>query len=269
MRLKTTILWTMISSLSAAALLGIIAIILPDLVGSDEEVLITTLLLGLYSLPALACSVVIGRGRLRIVMWVGVAAAPLAWMVWLPQIWANPWSWGRGWDELLVKTGFSLTFLALWAAHLGLLSMLRLNRASFHWTRLGTLALAALMVVIGTPALWAEYDEDLFNRLLAVLAILVGCGTLVTPILALLEVMQRKASHESIPMDVRVELKCPRCGAEQELQAGGARCSGCGLRIDVRIEEPRCACGYLLYHLSADQCPECGRPVTAEQAWRL
>jgi rRNA maturation protein Nop10 len=35
----------------------------------------------------------------------------------------------------------------------------------------------------------------------------------------------------------------------------------------VEVEEPRCACGYLLYQLAGDTCPECGRAVAAEDRW--
>ena len=37
--------------------------------------------------------------------------------------------------------------------------------------------------------------------------------------------------------------------------------------MKIEIEEPRCACGYLLYRLEGDSCPECGAMVTAGVSW--
>jgi hypothetical protein len=59
-----------------------------------------------------------------------------------------------------------------------------------------------------------------------------------------------------------ITLFCPRCRKKQSLELGGASCTSCGLRIEVRAEEPRCAkCDYLLYKLTSDVCPECGAPI--------
>ncbi len=49
---------------------------------------------------------------------------------------------------------------------------------------------------------------------------------------------------------------------KQTIELGGSACKACGLRIEVRAEEPRCRqCGYLLYRLTSDTCPECGTPI--------
>ena len=48
---------------------------------------------------------------------------------------------------------------------------------------------------------------------------------------------------------------------------GPARCAECGLHITISVEEPRCTCGYLLYHLESDQCPECGRTIDEADRW--
>jgi hypothetical protein len=260
-KLRTTFLWTLIVSLSLAALLGIVAILMPDLIGADEEILVTASLLGVYSLPALACSIVIGRRRIRWAMWTGVVAAPVAWAIWLPLIWGNPWRWTTtfDWDELLIKLGLTLTFVAIWAAHLGMMVLLRLDRTWFRRARVATIGTVTTLLVIGTPAVWAFYDPSWFVRLISVLGILAGSGTVITPIFALLDVLRRRGMRESVASDLRLRIECPRCGSHETLRVGPSRCAACGLRIETNVEEPRCTCGYLLYKLEGDNCPECGR----------
>lgn len=263
MTLRTAFLWTLIASLSLAAVLGIIVVLVPDLISADDEILGTVLLLGLHSLPALACSIVMGRHRLRAVMWVGVGSAVGAWLIWLPFIWASPWRWRSwvDWDEVLMKLGFTLAFTSFWAAHLGLLSLLRMDRQWSQRVRNGTLTIAAALLTLGIFGLWMQIEEEWFVRLIAVLAILGGSGTVITPILALLDTMRRRSTRESIASDMRLELTCPRCGSAESLPVGPSHCESCGLRIETAVEEPRCPCGYLLFQLAGDRCPECGRQV--------
>ena len=259
MTLRAAFLWTLIASLSLAAALGIVAILMPNLIGADEEILGTSLLLGLHSLPPLACSIVISRRRVRWAMWMGIVCSPIAWALWMPLIWSMSFAQGYRVEVALVKSAFTLLFLAIWAAHLGLLTLMPLDRPIFRNERIGTLIMTAIVLLIGTPAMWWEWDHDWFWRGFAVLCILAGCGTVITPIFSLLDALRRRASRESIATDTKVRLFCPRCNAEQTLRVGPNRCSECGLHIETKVEEPRCRCGYLLFKLEGDQCPECGR----------
>ena len=70
----------------------------------------------------------------------------------------------------------------------------------------------------------------------------------------------------TIPKRVKMKMTCPRC--EQWLQAssGPARCEDCGLRLIIEIQEPRCPCGYLLYELKGNVCPECGRVIEQRES---
>ncbi len=38
-------------------------------------------------------------------------------------------------------------------------------------------------------------------------------------------------------------------------------------KMNIEIEESRCECGYLLFHLNASTCPECGRDVEDQVGW--
>ena len=84
----------MIGSLSLAALLGIVALLLPDLIGNDEEILLSTLLFAIYSLLALCCAIVAEKRKLVILMWIGIGSSVISLLIWLVITWFNPsWSW--------------------------------------------------------------------------------------------------------------------------------------------------------------------------------
>lgn len=65
----------------------------------------------------------------------------------------------------------------------------------------------------------------------------------------------------TIPRRVKMKMTCPQCHQWLEAISGSARCDECGLRMIVEITEPRCLCGYLLYELKGNVCPECGRDI--------
>jgi hypothetical protein len=264
MRLRRVFLWTMIVSLSLAAAMGIVAILFPGFGQTQERILITSLVVGAFSLPALACSIVLSKRRLVWLMWIGIGCTLASILLWLVLIWTDAWMWNENveWDELIAKTGFTLTFVAILASATGLLSLLRLNRPAFRSVRLATILVASVLAALGSLAIWAEIDEDWMGKTIGILSILATCGTIVTPVLGLIEHLQRRGSRESIPTSVKIDLTCPRCRTHQTLPAGAARCIKCGLRIDIDVEEPRCECGYLLYQLQTDRCPECGKAIT-------
>ena len=77
----------------------------------------------------------------------------------------------------------------------------------------------------------------------------------------------RKRRPESLPRRLAMTVECPRCGHEERRVSGISRCTGCELALIVEIEEPRCECGYLLYRLQGDHCPECGRGIEEADRW--
>ena len=270
MRLRTAFLWTMIGSLTLAAALGVLAIIFDTFGSTSEKILVTSLLMGAYSMTALGCAIVLDRHRRKIISWLGIGMSVAALLHWSFMIWFEPWRW-NGWywqDEFLLKIGATLTIIAIWCPHLGLLSLLRLDRGAFRGVRTVTHVVTGLLAAVVLIVLWTEEFEDWTGKMIAVLAMLGGCGTLVTPILGIVERSGRTDSAESIKRRVKIDLTCPRCGFEQNMKTGSAKCTGCGLRISIDVEEPRCTCGYLLFQLTGDACPECGKKIEPEDRWR-
>jgi hypothetical protein len=269
--MRAAFLWSMIVSLSLAALLGIAALLLPRY-GPEEEILLSTGVFASFSLVALMCAVVLERRRLTSLMWAGVASSWSAVVAWLILIWVD-WSLLAARGERMAQTGGTFTVLACGAALVGLLSLPRFDQrppSIVRWSTVGVSAALGLQIL--GMIWWFDWieryiDDEILARGMGVLCILTACGSVITPILWKVQAMRRAGSVESVPLKVKVGIECPRCHAKQSLMTGPARCTECGLRITIDVEEPRCVCGYLLYHLASDRCPECGRAVDEADRW--
>jgi len=265
MRIRKAFLWSMIVSLAASAVLGILAIIFDTFGATSERILATALLVSAFSITSLAAAIVLDRHRMRAVSWAGIACSMVALAVWVIVVWFERSL--NEWEDFIFKSGGTFTIAAIWCPHTGLLRLLRLDRPVHRWVRLATWVSASLLAFTIAAIMWTEEFEEWTGKTMAVLAILSGSGTAMTPVLAIIERVRRKDSAESIERRVTIDLHCPRCGVGQRIKAGGAKCASCGLRIDIHVEEPRCACGYLLYQLQGNTCPECGRAIEGHGRW--
>lgn len=268
MMLRTAFLWTTIVSLGLAAGLGIMALLFPSTPWLDGRIIGTTLLVGLFSLPALACTFVLSQRRAPALMWVGVIASLVALIGWLVVVWFEGVVL---WQQLeqVIRWNVVPTTLAVACAHGGLLSILPIVNPVFRVVRSATIVLACAVaaILIGASVLNAFDDaSEIFFLSLSVLSILLVFGTLATPILSMIEMFAGK-TRETLPSRLRLSLTCPRCRSVQELAPGTSHCATCRLKFFIEVQEPRCACGYLLYHLASETCPECGRAVNAEDRW--
>lgn len=78
---------------------------------------------------------------------------------------------------------------------------------------------------------------------------------------------RRGRRSETLAVDARLRFDCPGCGGPREHGRGIHRCSECGTRARVVIEEPRCLCGYPLFRLAGRHCPECGRTIAEAERY--
>ncbi len=265
MHLSKVFLWSMVAALGLDALLGIAAILFPRY-GPDEELLASAALFAAFCLVALLCAIVLEKRRLAGLMWAGIACSAASLALWLAMIWfSRRFAWQT--EARITRFGFTFTTAAVLIGQCGLLSLLRLDQKWARAVRVATFASSASLGALVVFFVWASdamwLDEDVMIRIIGVLAILTLCGTVVTPILWKVQRVRRVMPAESVPSRVQVSLTCPRCGRTQSLAAGRAACATCGLRIEINVEEPRCACGYLLHRLQGDRCPECGREIPA------
>ncbi len=269
MHLRQIFLWSMVASLGLDAVLGIAALLLP-VSGPVGETLGSAALFAGFSLLALLCAIVLERQRLEPLMWAGIGCAGAALVPWLLLTWFDR-VWNSGAEEAIARMGGTFTVAPIIIAQCGLIRLLRLQDRWVRWVRLGTYVASALLGAYVLVLIWwwrpleRLIDDDNLMRALGVMSILAMCGTVITPILWKVQAVRRATTTESIPVNVQVRLTCPRCNCEQALSTGRGACGSCGLHIALSVEEPRCACGYLLHGLPGDRCPECGRVPGAER----
>lgn len=177
-------------------------------------------------------------------------------------------------EEFIAKAGTTLVGLAIAIAHTGVFRLVparsRLVAATKWTTTAGMWTLLAAVMVV---AWWGEalFRIDFATAIAIIIGmltvgVLVIAGTIVAPLAALSQANKAGRASESIARDAKLRLECPRCGRRQLLRTGHVRCQGCGVGLFIELEEPRCECGYLLYRLQGDTCPECGRALTLQPA---
>jgi hypothetical protein len=184
--------------------------------------------------------------------WLGIAAAGASAGLILMDIWG-------GWSEH-PKVLCPLLSVAILVAYAVVLWMLPLKGRQ-GWVRWGTIGTALLTAAfINVIVILEPFLEDLFERLTAAGGIVTACGTLSLLVLAAFNRRVEVGRTTSVLMELTVV--CPRCRRKQTVPVGDSACKSCGLRIHLRIEEPRCPhCDYLLHALTSDRCPECGATI--------
>lgn len=191
-------IYGIIISFSAAAVVGIVALLGGDFGETQGKILLTTVLFGAASITAL-CHLAIADRSMRIVAAAGLLASLAALVTGMVLIW-------RDWnlpdlDTWLQAFGVA-GVLAVSFAHANLLLLLAGRRR--RPIRIG---LAATLVAIGVVAIMLILpimtegdipgdDGDLYWRVFGVIAILDVLGTVVVPVLA---IFVRDEPRQSVP----------------------------------------------------------------------
>ncbi|MCH9058237.1 MAG: hypothetical protein IIB55_06395 [Planctomycetes bacterium] len=271
MQARRMLLRFFVASLAVTGALGVTALLMEF--PFKEELLGTSFLLTIYSLAGLVCAFVISRRTLAAAAWVGAGLLALSLCGWLVLVWSQHLVRFGALDPL-PQVSASANVLGVFVMHGVLLMLVRFKRSWGKLVRFGTIACAAVVALWAILAFWDWYwliNESL-GRVVGAIAIVGSLGTIATPLLARLEGLDRDAEGDAtLTGVVPVSLTCPRCARALVIAANKTRrCQGCGLKISVRFQEPRCGCGYLLHGLTGDTCPECGRSIpTGDQrrAW--
>ncbi len=225
----------------------------------DDEWWATSATIATMGVLVVAALVGVGSGDRRHWRWIGVAASAVAAVMLLAEFW-NSTPWDGEIITLFVAAG-------IYVAYANVIMRVPLTPGQ-RWLRVGALVTGAATAIFSELIFFdlaggsSGFSDGIVLRLDAAAAILTACGTLA---LAVLSLLNRRVNFESLSRELlRITIFCPRCRRKQSIELGGAACKACGLRINVRAEEPCCSrCGYLLYKLASDVCPECGTPIAA------
>lgn len=215
-----------------------------------------------------AAGAVISRNRLRALMVVAILAASVAGGIVLTLLWELAAADDYTAQDLAANWALALYLVSIAFVHTGLLSQVRTHTRLLLVIKTVTIVCAWLIVSVIVSLYWMEDVIGMNWQLLYLAAITAGVmlaavavGTLVVPVAAVSHANRGQAPVESIASRLSAHLECPRCGTRQTLGTGDVCCASCKGGLFIEVEEPRCECGYLLYRLEGDRCPECGRAV--------
>jgi hypothetical protein len=216
------------------------------------------LALALLALPADRWS-----GRVRGVLLVLLLGVAIVWVVA-----ALDFGWD-GVEDYIYFAAATTHVLVAAVLLLGLLSLCTITGTLarvLRWViRLSVVLLTVCWILITLDANLdlSAVPEDVLEKAVSLLTLLMTAGVFCAIALELQSRRQRTAENPFLSS--ALESCCPRCGHQQSFANGRGACRRCGLHVWIDIHEPRCACGYLLYDLPSDTCPECGRKRQPER----
>ena len=218
-----------------------------------------------------AAATVMRRGRLIALMSLAVAAEVVATVLVLHLIVDS--ETGSPWFGAVFKAAVACAMVGIALAHSGVFSLVRTSSRLLLVTKVFVMACVWLAVVVWTG--YAIVEQYITNWMVVItiaasgmiVTVLALLGTIIVPVAAYGRADRDITAVESVERRLRIELECPQCRQMQDVPTGSPRCRACRAWLTVEVEEPRCACGYLLYQLSGDYCPECGASIPAELRW--
>ncbi len=263
---QRSLLLCFLISIAACGAVGIYCLVQGDIGSLEGRILGSTALIGAASILGLIDMVAWEQRRWHPLGMCGVFAAAIALLLALMVIWSRTIGlpFNAESKEFVKCVGIAWV-LAVAIPHISLLSFARLNR-SYGWARRWTIvAIAALagiiaLLILNEPGYW---EQDLYMRLVGILAIADVCGTIAMPILHRVSTIRSGEAVRTV--ELKLSITCPRCELTQSLSVGRSSCAQCGLRFVIDIEEENCEkCGYPLYKLESAACPECGTPIAGK-----
>ena len=212
---------------------------------------VTTGALAAAYILAIPCADLLERGAQRVLSTSGLVVTGVALVMTLVCIWAE-----RADNVDFARATAIASIVAFSFAHTALLIRVPGSRG-IEWLLRATLACVWVLAAMASASIAWEIEQEFWYRWLGAVGVLDACGTLALLIMAKLRQVTKAENVQTAA--ARVELRCPRCTVLQTVDAGAAKCSACGLKFKIEIEEPRCAkCDYLLWQLPERRCPECG-----------
>ncbi|MBL4699540.1 MAG: hypothetical protein JKX70_11980 [Phycisphaerales bacterium] len=267
MNRKQMLLWGFLGFIVLAMVGGAVAVLFPRWRFGDE-MLGSIILTGFYVLGGMAL-MIYGR-RMPMTRGLSLVGLIVSLVFFLVGIWFNrPLSWR--WESIVFSSGSISFALAGGLAHRVFVWPIKtrgLGGSVLKWSSVVFSLAMVGMIVFGFANEGTGYWGRGYLRVMWISVILTTGTTIATGMLALFGSKPGDDEPGVLGSTMLVSMTCPRCGVIVEAQSNReSRCSGCRLKIRVEVEEPRCSCGYLLYQLEADTCPECGKAIAADDRW--
>jgi hypothetical protein len=267
MNRKQMILWFFLGFVGLAMVAGMIAILLPEKYIRDE-IIPTILLVGTYALGGL---IVVAINRdMRWTSRIAVGTLLISLIVFLILIWFERSMRGNT-EETVFKIGFVFLIAGCVSVHRLLICPLRssvtvASVCKYASLISGLLTGVLIAVIIISEGFWGL--DDFVVRLIG-MGLLATAGTSICA--GAIAIFGPKPEDEDpglIDASIPVSMTCPRCRSLVDIHSNkDCRCPSCRLKIRVEVEEPRCSCGYQLYQLDSDTCPECGNMIDEQDRW--
>lgn len=267
MHARSVLLTILVFAIVLGALAGIVAVMEPG--SLPEEAIVTVVLAGAYTLGAFIA--VVSARRMRRTRNACLTLIAIGFATSIGGVWAGRFG---AWD--LIEWCYALASVAVIAAlaleHRMILAPLGVRSS------IGRVAKRVALIAAPVTAGWMDLTLLLYvttsvsgEGVLQIGAVGLVIAAASSAIAGLVRAFESKPDEDDpgvLSPGVAVRLTCPRCETPMSVRSNTrCACESCGLRVLIEVEEPRCACGYLLYQLESDICPECGRPV-ATAAWK-
>ena len=277
---KKNILWTFLVFVAIAMLTGIAAVLLPT-GWIRDEILVTIFIIGAYSLGGIVIVATVPKhGKHKWTLRTCVATLSFSMVVFISTIWIEStlksyWNdyFSNYWEDYFWKSAFITLIIGVAATHWLMILPLNLPLFWFRIIKRTALIAAAAVVLIITIGIINDgfwYLDELFVRILSIAAIIAAGSTIATGAIAIFAPKPGEDEQPSYDTTLPIQLTCPRCSTSIKAQSNkDSRCPSCKLKVRVEIKEPRCTCGYLLYQLNSQTCPECGKPIPTSEQWGI
>lgn len=230
--IKKAILRTVFAALILAGLIGIFAFLFGSFNETLARILLTTLAVAYFSVAALASAAAVEKKAPPSLTGPAITTeiAGFAYVLYCIWLWSGT---GSDWYfKALATVGiFSFTFAQacmLWLAR---------PKPAFNGLFYGTLVVVFALAAWLSYVVLADSESELNFRIIGVLAILDGCGTVAVLIRRRLD---GPPSDEPEPKMTygEIEMRCPSCGHRATFPVGTYECPVCSLRIRVEIQPP-------------------------------
>ncbi len=165
-----------IAFLGLTALTAIITVLSGEFRWFQERVLGTSLTITVASVLSMSCAAFIEKKKRVLLGMTGIVLSIIAAVLLIAGMWTEVE------NEICWKITITCGVLAAGFAHALLLALPELGDR-YKWVQPASSVSIAILALLIVAFVWSEIDNDLFFRILAVVAIIVSLETLVIPIL--------------------------------------------------------------------------------------